>query len=645
MGRGVRKVLKTGENDRIKQSNILNRYLPLALPVLFIIYFIVLAWHFLYSRNADTMFFLQDRGWWNSTTLFFKDCIAVPGGLLSWTGAYLTQFFYYPAWGSMMLIALWLLTFVVAKVSFKTTFEWSFLLFIPLTALLCSEIQLGYWVYLLKDVDYVFYHSLGLLAALLLSFPFWRHLPLSDTVRRWLALAWIPLVGVLFYCPFGIYALLAAVLQALQASIYFSKTEMKRLASCFMAVILLGLTLWLVPLLETSGNTLMRADQPWTYGFHRFELGDIRDYSLEIPFYIVLAAPLCFPFIKFIGVKRLWQRLVIMAFVAWGMHYCLSSRDFKDYNFHAELRMQRGVEECRWNDVLQEAAKVRGPVTREMIMFRDIALINRGEFCSKRYTYNNESILPAAVSDSIHLRICDQAGDLIYYNYGETIFGIRRAIERCMHFGYSYYTMRLLTQCAIVNGEKENARKYLRLLSRTTFQKEWAEKMRRFVDDDKLLPADEHFRMPLKLYKEGSELVGVDDKYVELSVLNKWMYTITQDPEAQEVALGCAMIMRSRNCFWSQVQQYYNINLDKPFPTHVQEAMIFEVYELGMQGVNLSFVKFDQRVIDRYNAFVSRMKQYAQQGMNEQQIGQSLRPEFGDTYMWDYSVLRVVQTN
>ena len=83
---------------------------------------------------------------------------------------------------------------------------------------------------------------------------------------------------------------------------------------------------------------------------------------------------------------------------------------------------------------------VKGPVTREMVMFRDIALINRGELCSKRYAYNNESIPPVTVSDSIHIRICDQAGDLIYYNYGETIFGIRRAIERCMHYGYSYYT-------------------------------------------------------------------------------------------------------------------------------------------------------------------------------------------------------------
>lgn len=630
MGTSVRKVLK---NKRLLWL------------LAYVIFFVALAWYFLYMKNADTMYFLQDRGWWNSTSLFFKDCISVPGGMLAWAGSFLTQIFYYPALGCLLLILLWLLTFGLAKYSFKVPSEWSFLLFIPLAALLCSIIQLGYWVYLLKDVDYVFYHSLGLFAALLLSLPFWRYLPVKVEIQGGVALAWIPLVAALFYYPLGIYAMLAAVLSAIQTSICLSKRKSNTFSAFFLPVFLLVLTLWLVPLLETSGTTLMRPDQPWTYGFHKFELDTLRDYSLEIPFYVAIVVPVFFPFIRLIKTKKLWQSQIIMFFVASVMLLCLSKRDFKDYNFHAELRMQRAVEECRWNDVLREAALAKGPVTREMIMFRDIALINRGELCTKRYIYNNESILPATVSDSIHIRIADQAADLIYYNYGETIFGIRRAMERCMHYGYSYYTMRMLAQCALVNGEKDNVKKYLRILSRTTFQKKWAMEMKRFVDDENLFRTDNRFRMPFKLYNEGSELVGVDDKYVELTILNKWMYSLTNDPEAQEVALGCAMIMRNSKCFWSQVQQYYNINQGKSFPTHVQEAMLYEVYALNFQGVNLSFVKFDERVLERYKSFISKVKQYQSQGMDDKQIGSLLRSEFCDTYMWDYYVLREVQTN
>ena len=166
------KKVKEQKETRAKGNSQPSRQIPFSksiLPVFYSIAFAVLAWYFLYVRNADTMFFMQDRGWWNSTQLFWDSCMSLPGGLLSWTGAYLTQFFYYPALGCAMLILLWLVTFGLAKWSFKVADEWSFLLFIPLTALLCSDIQLGYWVYILKAVDYVFYHSLGLFAALLLS--------------------------------------------------------------------------------------------------------------------------------------------------------------------------------------------------------------------------------------------------------------------------------------------------------------------------------------------------------------------------------------------------------------------------------------------------------------------------------------------
>ena len=172
MGTNVRKILKEKEKKQTRRNE--RKWLtPSSLLILYISAFLAMSWYFLYVRNADTMFFMQDRGWWNSTQMFFDDCTRVPGGLLSWAGAFLTQFFYYPVVGILILIALWMLTFGLAKWSFKVPNEWSFLLFIPLTALLCSDIQLGYWVYVLKDIDYVFYHPLGLFAALLLSVPFW----------------------------------------------------------------------------------------------------------------------------------------------------------------------------------------------------------------------------------------------------------------------------------------------------------------------------------------------------------------------------------------------------------------------------------------------------------------------------------------
>ena len=297
MGSNIRKVLKEDKNKKKprKWEKMKGLVAPIS-PFLFTFIFVLMAWHFLYAKNADTMYFMQDRGWWNSTSLFWEECTRVPGGWLSWAGAYLTQFFYYPALGSAMLIAIWIVTFLLAKWSFKVPNEWSFLLFIPMAALLCSDIQLGYWVYILKDIDYVFYHPLGLLAALILSLPFWQYLPVSEKIKHWIASAWIPVVAALFYYPLGIYALLAAAIVAVRL---LSQKN-------FVGLAVVVFTIWLVPKIETSGTTLMRPDQRWLYGFHKFELDDLRDYSLEIPFYVALITPLFFPFIKMIRKTRLF---------------------------------------------------------------------------------------------------------------------------------------------------------------------------------------------------------------------------------------------------------------------------------------------------------------------------------------------------
>ena len=106
MGSNVRKILTEQKNKKRRESENKKKALGPAFLIFFISYFILVAWYFLYVRNADTMFFLQDRGWWNSTTLFFKDCTSVPGGLLSWAGAYLTQYWHvlaHPALASHVL--------------------------------------------------------------------------------------------------------------------------------------------------------------------------------------------------------------------------------------------------------------------------------------------------------------------------------------------------------------------------------------------------------------------------------------------------------------------------------------------------------------------------------------------------------------
>jgi len=273
-------------------------------------------------------------------------------------------------------------------------------------------------------------------------------------------------------------------------------------------------------------------------------------------------------------------------------------------------------------------------------MFRDIALMNKGELLSHRYEYNNRPAKPSVMSDSVVIRLSDATGDFVYYNYGETCFAIRRSIERCMHFGFSYYTLRVLARCALINGEYDAVRKYLRLLEHSTFQKKWASELRPYLEDTTLIASSPRFGLIKRLYNGGTSMVGTDDYFVESTLINKLAHTPTNDKFVQEVALAYCLQDKDVNCFWAQVAQYHTFFPDQPFPRYVQEAMLLFHDELKTGPEDISIYNIDPDIRQRYQSFIANLKANAQNGMSVDQIGAALQARFGDTYWWDYCVIK-----
>lgn len=611
--------------------------LPLwLLPIAYCAAFVALAWLFLYERNADVLYYMQERSYWNNSMQYFLECVRFPGGFLSWTGSYLTQYFYYPACGVAVLTGVWMAAFWVAKFSLRVRHEWSFLLLVPLIALLCTNIQLDRWVYFLKDIDYCFYHSLGILAALLLSLDVTVALPHKyRTSGRY---AQIALVSVLAYYPLGVYAFVSTFIIA----VGMLRKEPKGGA----LGILLAALLWgMVPVLETGSCTLMRPDERWLYGLKRFELATLRDSTRELPFWLAFISAMLLPLLQDVKRQLSTRFSLMVAFCslpfALGAYMAADAYDSKDVSFHSELRMQNAVQQQRWDDVLREFTTARTTPTREMVLFRDIALMNKGELFS-RYNYNNQTVGRVVLSDSILVRLCDQAGDLIYYNYGETNFGIRRNIERTMHFGYSYYSMKFLAECALVNGEYDVARKYADILGRSTFQRKWAKEFLPYLQDTTAIADSPRFGLVRKMFRQGSSLIGTDDNYVEHTLITKMAHWACYDPQLQDIALMYALQEKNPEIFWSQLQQFLTISPERALPRCIQEAAVF--YRLQLQtGPDLSILPIEQEVINTYHDFMKDVRTYASQGMNAEAIGSLLRSRYGTTYFWDFCTLTEVE--
>ena len=170
---------------------------------------VVVAGALLLFEN-DLLWKLQEQNLFLDTSLFFNEQMVVPGGLLSWMGTYLTQFFFYPWLGTLLLCLGWLALMWLTKRAFRVSNEWVALTLVPVALLLITIVDMGYWVYFLRLPGHVFVGTLGTMAVVALLWAF-RSLP----QRFGLPLIFIVITALVGYPLLGIYGLGATLLMGL----------------------------------------------------------------------------------------------------------------------------------------------------------------------------------------------------------------------------------------------------------------------------------------------------------------------------------------------------------------------------------------------------------------------------------------------
>ena len=170
--------------------------------------FLAFAVYILYI-NQEVLYTAHDRSEFIFGAPFFHTLMSKPFGLMQYVGAWLTQLFYHPVLGAGVLLAIWVLIFLVGIKAFRlqgkakngrVSRNASVLMLLPVACLLSSIVDLGYWIYIFSIRGYWFSQSLGYLIMLLLLWA------ARCTPRRW-HLAWY-LLAVCIYPVLGWFALL-----------------------------------------------------------------------------------------------------------------------------------------------------------------------------------------------------------------------------------------------------------------------------------------------------------------------------------------------------------------------------------------------------------------------------------------------------
>ena len=603
--------------------------------MIWVIALVTIAGAMLLFEN-DLLWKVQQMNLFLNSMMFFKSQMVVPGGLLTWIGTWFTQFLHYPWLGVLLLCCWWLGLLFLIKQTFKTPAHWAVFLLVPIALLLLTNMDMGYWVYMLKLRGHFFVTTIGttMVVALLWCYRGIVAVTQQHTKRAWMMPgAFIVLVCAVGYPLMGIYGLASALLMGL----WTWKLSKNRSDGIGLTVVAL-LSVIAVPLFyyryvyyQTNLANIFWAELPLYFITEEYHAYYIPYYLLAL-FFVVMVLTYksdrktsALPKKPFLA----WSVQVIMAvvLVAGVWHFW-----FKDENFHHELTMQHQIDNLDWNGVLEEAAKQECEPTRAIVVMRNIALSRLGRQGNEMFLYKNGSRRYEAPFD---MRLMLVVGPLIYYQYGMLNYCNRLCMEMGVEFDFRPEYYQLMTRCAILNGERALALKYIGILKQTTFFSDWAEQARIVLELPTQIEKDPAYSFVARMMHYDNVLSG-DQGYVEnflMKQLSKSTYT--GDSFFQEQALLATLWTKNIPTFWKRFGDYVRLHPDGPMPRYYQEAAY--LYGKIEERPDLDRMPFDAGVKDGFERFATSTSNY--DGQDIEVAREALYPFYGQTYYYDYYMM------
>ena len=567
----------------------------------------------LLAYEREFLWKVQEMNLFLDTPLFLKQQMVTSGWLLTYLGCYFTEFFYVPWVGVMLLTLWWAIMLLVVWKAFRIPVKWTVVLLVPLAAIIIMNVDIGYWVYYLKLRGHFFIAAIGTTLAV---GAVWLYRVLTSHLSPLASYLYIFLITGVLYPLIGFYGLLATLLMGV--------------VTIGSVVAVLSIAFW--PLFYYNYVFCQTGIQHiWWTGLPLFTT-NVELPNYYIPYYILVASLLFLAVMdgrwgsKGQGGK--WRWLLVHVAVAAVAGFCIQHFWYKDHNFHKELRMQQCMEHLDWEGVLaQEVADEEEP-TRAIIMMRNLALFRLGRQGDEMYHYLDGS---KPCDSPVPIRMMQVAGYSMYYNYGLANFCHRWCLEQGVEFGFRAEYLKYLMRCALVNGEWQEARKYVSLLKHTRYHKAWAEKYERFIGHPELVKADAEFS-PIVRLMTSSDVLGNDMMLAEDFIMKRFLRSKSDDKLYKEQQLLAALWSKDIQAFWPRFSEYVQSHPDERMPVHYQEAAY--LYGHLKDDVDISKMPFDEQVKKEYDAFFDLVNNAT--STSEDVMRPIFFERFGQTFYYNY---------
>jgi len=568
--------------------------------ILFVIYFLYFA-----LLNPHHIHYLEQNQLFIWSLDFLKEKFALPGGLTDYSGSFFTQFFYSSWLGAFIYtlnaIAVFVLSFYIYKRHNLNNIIVSFVPVWLLAILQSSEL-------------FTFNQAVGFL--LLLSF-FAIYITVMKTANRYILFftGW-PVLYILAG-GFSVPVILLCILHEL-----FFRDEKKR----YIIVVLFAITGILVPYLCASVIYYIQPDKIYTFPVIT-ELPSVFRYT-QIMFFAWTPLMVITGFFlgKLDSLKNQLLPWNIVNITAGMVIIVLMIVVVYKHAYNKMADMMLGVDHyaqrAEWDKLLKLSGRYPGYNTL-VIYYTNLALYKSGKLMDRMFHY------PQIGSQGLRLKWQRNLnlffGGEVFSQLAYNNESIHWAFEALVAKGMNPRSLKKLAIGCTVNGNYDIALKYLSLLDRTLFYRQWAQQHMRYLSDPELMRNDPELSEYLDLLVSTNFFSAVNGLNLQDLLENH-----PENKMAYEYLLASLLLDRNLDGFANAVQnmKYYGY---KSMPLHIEEALIFyNFYEnknLVPEGYSLR-----QITINRFNDYATAYTAYR----NDRKTAASeLGKKYGKTY-WYY---------
>ena len=524
---------------------------------------------------------------------YFRESVAVPGGLGDWIGGFLVQFFYHAPVGALilgiLLVLIQLLTWKNMENGSLAKYPLSFLPAVAMFLFLCDE-------------NALVTAAIAIIASLTLAFILMK---IRRTgIRSIITIMFMPVM----YLLFGSISILVPVIVAIRS--FMREEDKKNILIFSIAAVVMA----------TAIPLIARAYSP--YPLERLAFGvHYHRYHNAIPL-LAWISFLMVPSAMLLATAFRKDRMVAASLALAILPAACLTPVFADMEKERLFGYDFMTRMGQWNKILATSDK-DSPDSPIAVECTNLALAKTAHMSSDMFSFFQNGpagLIPEFTRD----HFSPVPTGTVYYHLGmintaQTFFF--EAQEGIPDFQKSARLTQALAKTNLINGDYEVARKYVGALKQTLFYREWAKETERLINNPELIE-----KVPEYAYLRSVRIKDHDFMFSqeEMDSMLGLMYVENEaNVMAMDYLLAWCLLRKDLPRFF-ECHKLLKKGYDA---RHYQEAVVlyWALTHDGPEGMP-GFIT--RNVASEFTRFISSF----QSGRDEA----SMQKEFGDTYWFYY---------